>query len=458
MFTHLYPIAQGATLHLLITAEGEKLRVFVQPKPTGKDAPVPGPLALLATPAELDAEVGGFAEAITTWRAPSTPLIEQAKAAAALPATPANPADEDGDDAATRPQAATGKPKRLTAQQKKAEAKKAADEARKAKADKAAADRKAKADAAAKAKADKATAAAQAREQKAKEKAAAKAKPVEGAGAEPADRDACIADMRAYLAGNAASETPVKPSRSDYLNQYKPATGRRYERLFTSFDEFVAAARQQGLPLEMPAPVNPAVLEGFTVDIWPEQKLPEAGRIYDGVPILHEIPDNAVTRANTSGHSWDVYAQDGTYRSSMTSRPYLGCPPEVMHCGPGATIIAIDGERGQVIYANVPPIAPNAEAQQPGETNQDPGSDVTAVTPDTAAVASAPTAASTAPTAVALRDLQAPPRAATDALFTGEPDLEEPHTPTAETPALELDALANGGSALDDDDAPLNLI
>jgi PRTRC genetic system protein E len=226
MFTTLYPIAQGATLHLLISTEGEKLRVFVQPKPTGKDATISGPLSLLATPAELDA---GFADAITTWRTPTTTLIEQAQAqaAAAQPATrPAEDSDdESGPAGSTAP--ATKQAARLTPKQKQAQAREAEEAKRKAARDKA---------------------------------AAAKAKPAGGADAntEPADRDACLADARAYLAGNAASETPVKPSRSDYLNRYAPTTGRRYERLFTSFDEFMAAAQQEALPLDPAATEPPA--------------------------------------------------------------------------------------------------------------------------------------------------------------------------------------------------------
>lgn len=213
MFRPLHTIAQAATLHMIIVAEGEQLRVTLQPKPTGKDAPIPAALSLVATPEEFDA---GFVDAITTWRAPATTLVEQAAAAAAQPARPA------ADTKASKPAA-------------KAPAKKAAKPAPKKKA------------------APEPNAGAQVAE------AATPGTQTSGVATPDApaptaaptteqDRLVCIADMRAYLAGNAASDKPVKPSRTDYLKKYKPITGRRYERLFTSFDEFVAAAQQQALP------------------------------------------------------------------------------------------------------------------------------------------------------------------------------------------------------------------
>ncbi len=212
MFRPLHTIAQAATLHMIIVAEGEQLRVTLQPKPTGKDAPIPAALSLVATPEEFDA---GFVDAITTWRAPATSLVEQAAAAAAQPASPAD--TKAGKPAAKAPAKKAAKP---------APKKKAAPEPN--------------------AGAQVAEAATPGPQTSGVATPDAPA-PTTAATAEQ-DRLACIADMRAYLAGNAASEKPAKPSRTDYLKKFAPATGRRYERLFTSFDEFVGAAQQQALP------------------------------------------------------------------------------------------------------------------------------------------------------------------------------------------------------------------
>ncbi len=315
MFRELHTIAQAATLHMIIVAEGEQLRVTLQPKPTGKDAPIPAALSLVATPDEFDT---GFVEAITTWRAPQTSLVAQAAAAAAqAPAMPAEPKTRTASKPAAK---APAKPVAKPAK------KKAAASPTPPNAD-------AQAPAAATPGAGPSPVTTPEASAPVVKVRTARTKPDDAETIEK-DRLACIADMRAYLAGNAASDKPVKPSRADYLNKYKPTTGRRYERLFANFDELVAAAQQQALP--------------------------------------------AVGEA-----------------------------------------------------------APNAEAQQPGETNQVSGSDVTGVAPDTAVAASAPvmhnpqpawpmvaTTDDGTPATVALKDLQPPAADATAKLFEGEPVLD----------------------------------
>ena len=90
MFSALHTLAARAALHLLIVAEGERLRITLQPKPTG-DAPPPPPLQLVATPAEFDA---GFVDAVAAYQAPVVSLLEQAGAAAASVAEAATKAAE----------------------------------------------------------------------------------------------------------------------------------------------------------------------------------------------------------------------------------------------------------------------------------------------------------------------------------------------------------------------------
>lgn len=89
MFNDLHALAKSATLMIVITAEGDDLRVSVTPTQHDKAAPTPlRPLSLLGTPDELDA---GFTLALQTWRAPRMSILDQAKAQAD-DATPTKPA------------------------------------------------------------------------------------------------------------------------------------------------------------------------------------------------------------------------------------------------------------------------------------------------------------------------------------------------------------------------------
>jgi PRTRC genetic system protein E len=106
MFSAVQALAQKTTLLIVVSAEGELLRVNVTPTSTGKDAgQLLHPISLLATPAELDA---GFVEALNAWQAPRRSLIEQVEAAAA--------ASEENDGKTKKP-ATTKATKPLTAKQ-----------------------------------------------------------------------------------------------------------------------------------------------------------------------------------------------------------------------------------------------------------------------------------------------------------------------------------------------------
>ena len=69
MFTALHALAQSATLMIVVTAEGDDLRVSITPTQAGDKTKAHKlqPLSLVAPPAELD---DGFAAAIASWQAP----------------------------------------------------------------------------------------------------------------------------------------------------------------------------------------------------------------------------------------------------------------------------------------------------------------------------------------------------------------------------------------------------
>jgi PRTRC genetic system protein E len=80
LFASLYPLAQKTTLTLLITAEGEQLRVNVTPrvKQDAKGEKTLYPLSILATPEELDRD---FAEAVSIYEPSTQSVLDQARAA-----------------------------------------------------------------------------------------------------------------------------------------------------------------------------------------------------------------------------------------------------------------------------------------------------------------------------------------------------------------------------------------
>lgn len=79
MFTQIAQLAKHSTLNLIISAEGDNLRVIVMPKPKGgENAALSTPLSLLASPEELDRE---FASVINGYSANRTTLQESLDAA-----------------------------------------------------------------------------------------------------------------------------------------------------------------------------------------------------------------------------------------------------------------------------------------------------------------------------------------------------------------------------------------
>jgi PRTRC genetic system protein E len=114
LFTSLYPLAQKATLILLVTVEGDQLRVNVTPRANddSKGEKPLYPLSLLATPDELDRD---FAEAVSIYEPSVLSVLDQARAASsanastpsikAAPALPA-PASSTKNKPGRRPKSA----------------------------------------------------------------------------------------------------------------------------------------------------------------------------------------------------------------------------------------------------------------------------------------------------------------------------------------------------------------
>ncbi|WP_144154506.1 PRTRC system protein E [Paraburkholderia sp. BCC1885] len=82
LFASLFPLAQKTTLTLLITVEGDELRVNVTPRPNddAKGEKTLYPLSLLGTPDELDRD---FAEAVSIYEPSTLSVLDQARAASA---------------------------------------------------------------------------------------------------------------------------------------------------------------------------------------------------------------------------------------------------------------------------------------------------------------------------------------------------------------------------------------
>lgn len=205
MFNELHELAGRAVLHLMLVAEGDKLRVTLQPKPTGKKGDVPQPMIIVATPAELDA---GFAQAVNTYQAPALSVLEQAQAQAKAVAE--KPVAKKSAPAVKKAKVAKPAAKKTAPTKKAAPAKKPA----------------------------------------AAPKKAAKPKASTGSKSQ-VSREDLIDMMRQFL----AALGDKKPARAAFIKKFPG--GRRYERLFpgaNGFKEFVDAARQQSLPgLEQPA-------------------------------------------------------------------------------------------------------------------------------------------------------------------------------------------------------------
>jgi len=108
MFTDLHELTQTATLMIVVSNEGDQLRVSVTPTQSGDKTKAHAlrPLSLVGTPAELDADFGA---ALLAWQSPKKSLVQQAQEAASTPD------DEESESASDKPAA---KPKSIAKTEK----------------------------------------------------------------------------------------------------------------------------------------------------------------------------------------------------------------------------------------------------------------------------------------------------------------------------------------------------
>ncbi|MGK5069225.1 PRTRC system protein E [Janthinobacterium sp. RT4P48] len=112
MFTTLHALTQSATLMIVVTAEGDDLRVSITPTQAGDKTKAHKlqPLSLVASPAELD---DGFAAAIQSWQAPKLSLQQQVEAANAAGAGPvASPTTRIASSKEAQKRVGPGRPKK----------------------------------------------------------------------------------------------------------------------------------------------------------------------------------------------------------------------------------------------------------------------------------------------------------------------------------------------------------
>lgn len=235
MFKELYAVARHTPFTMIVTPLGERLSVIIQPRPTGDAEDRKGfaaPIKAVGTPDELDAELPGK---LTEYAA----RVNDVRAAIDLPI-----------EAVDSEKAKSSKKEERSKKRADAKKKKEADLAAKRKDQ---ADRKAKRKteeaARKKASADK-RAKTMAEKKKAKgislPGATSPAKPAAKPAATPSatrpGKPECIADYRTLLEKHGADLT-----RRKFVKE--AATGRRYEKLWKNWEEFIAAAAQGELPL-----------------------------------------------------------------------------------------------------------------------------------------------------------------------------------------------------------------
>lgn len=115
MFKELHPLVRRTTLHILLSAEGDLLRVNITPKAIEGDNPaLATPISLLASPEELDAELATILAGYTDAHLDLRASLEIAKTAMTEGKPAAKPADK------AKPEKAKGKGKATTEPEKPA--------------------------------------------------------------------------------------------------------------------------------------------------------------------------------------------------------------------------------------------------------------------------------------------------------------------------------------------------
>lgn len=351
MFRDLYAIARHTPLNLIITPRGEQLGIIVMPKPSGDAADNPAlskPLSIVGTPEELDTE---FAAALAKYSA----SVNELRTSLDLPL---DALEEAKRKAAKKEVAKTDKVKLKEEQAK----------ARSEAAKKGAATRTAKAEEKRKAKEKAARERAQARATK---KAARKQsflprkitlpgatapKPAAAAQPEAATRHLaskpgkaeCIAD---YVALQAKVKEPL--TRRGFIKRAQ--TGRRYEKLWKNWEEFIAEVKGGALA---------SAYEALAEDLKGVEYSPAAGAAKPGkevvvVPPLKTIDDwpfPAGKSTKEQANSWADREQSAeAFPSSSPTAAKLTAqepqPKAEPATKPSEALYEVCDEAGEVLFA-----------------------------------------------------------------------------------------------------------
>lgn len=220
MFTALHALAQKSTLMIVLSTEGDLLRLNIAPAPSDEsEQPSIRPLSLLATPEELDRDL---ITALQIWQAPRKSLLEQAADAAAQP-DDSTASDAEGD---------TGS--------------KSSSKAASAK-DKAPAGKKGKAKA----------------ETKKAESAGAKLLP-----SQPWPFPGTEATPGAPVAGDSANSSPAPPTDPAPDSAAVPATAASVPETTPPVPENTTSVSETGAPVPEPQAAAPAAVDTFTIDMF----------------------------------------------------------------------------------------------------------------------------------------------------------------------------------------------
>ena len=383
-FRSLHAVARHTPLHIIVTPNGEQLRLIVTPKPSGEAADNPAlakPFTAIGTPEELDAELPEvlrkYTESVNDLRARlDLPLDE-------LEAAKAKAAKKDEKKAERERQ-------KKEEEERRSEAAKKAAETRAANA--------------AKAKEEKARKAKERADAKAAKKAAKAGTGIQlpgataPAAAEKAAQEAAAAD--------AAKHLPNLPGKPECIRDYqqlkakhgdkltrrlfikRAETGRRYEKLWKNWEKFVKeASAQPDLPLEEPnsAPASSGAASdssskgGTTPAAEPNTRAADSAaasgaasgsspdaRSNDGKPAARTIPIaeakaaavDAAPAAKCDGCKHIVYSAPG---GQLPLKPFPHS-----RCGKlDVDVPMIIGEQGKWLSSLIPPGCPFHEPARP---------------------------------------------------------------------------------------------
>lgn len=291
MFKELQSLAEKSPLAMMISAEGDQLRVVITQKKAGA-AGTPLSLSILAKPEDLDADLPASIAIAAGELAKPAPVAEQVKAQVDTARASAKPPRKS----TPKPKAAKPKPVKKHAAPKLHKVKK--------------------------------TIRVKPTAPRTAAPAASKKQPKLRSSRPGAE--ACIAD---YL--------KLKPQYGDKLTRElfmeKAETGRRFERVFGNWNKFVEAAQGEktlgpaGDDKTKPLPLEHSAPAGALPDTWPFPTTPKDVE-------LCESKDH-------TGDGWDVYDRDGNYLSSITTHPEIGEKIQLAGRFPAEEVISIDGRR-----------------------------------------------------------------------------------------------------------------